>query len=152
MLTQLFKKLNTWLYVSISVLLISFSIILIFASVFNLYTSLLYGLWNDLILVILQSAWAIIIAAAISDVAKYMYEEWVKDKQLKRISEARETLTKIVVIISIAVAIEWLIYIFKAWIKDIALLIYPAILLVSSTIMIVWLWVYHKLTNTTKKK
>jgi hypothetical protein len=44
-----------------------------------------------------------------------MYEEEVmKGKEISQIEDAKETLTKIVVIISIAVYIEGLIYIFKA--------------------------------------
>jgi hypothetical protein len=41
-------------------------------------------------------------------------EEVFKDKELRNPAEARKTITKIMVIISIAVSIEGLVYIFKA--------------------------------------
>lgn len=151
---NIFKKVNSYLYILISILLLLFSIILIISSVYTLLINIFWELWEEnIILAVLQSVWAIIIWAAITDVAKYMYEEEVmKGKEISQIEDAKETLTKIVVIISIAVYIEGLIYIFKAWLQDIKLLIYPAFLIISSTIMIIWLWLYSKLTSWIHKK
>lgn len=150
MWNKIIRILNTILYGSVSILLILFALMLIYSSLENLYVNIFLKLSEEnLILAVLQSAWSVIIAAAITDVAKYMYEEEVRKSRLDwtlKLEEARETLTKIVIIISIAVSIEWLIYIFKAWLQDIKLLIYPALLIISSTTMIVWLWIYHKLT------
>lgn len=88
---------------------------------------------------------SVVIAVAIIDVAKYMIEEEVfKNKELRKPKEARETLTKIMVIISIAVAIEGLIYIVKAGSEDLSLLVYPAILIATSTFMVIGLGLYHK--------
>jgi len=97
----------------------------------------------------LQSVGAIIISAAIIDVAKYMMEEEVfKNKELRDPVEARRTITKIMVIIAIAVSIEGLVYIFNAGTKDLTLLLYPALLIVVSAILIVALGVYQKLSAT----
>lgn len=97
----------------------------------------------------LQSVGAIIISAAIIDVAKYMMEEEVfKNKELRDPVEARRTITKIMVIIAIAVSIEGLVYIFNAGMKDLTLLLYPALLIVVSAILIVALGVYQKLSAT----
>lgn len=80
--------------------------------------------------IMFQAVGAVIIAVAILDVAKYMIEEEVfRSKELRSPKEARETLTKIMVIVSIAVSIEALVYIFKAGSKDIRLLGYPVLLL-----------------------
>jgi len=100
----------------------------------------------------LQSVGAIIISAAIIDVAQYMVEEEVfMNKELRDPEEARRTITKIIVIITIAVSIEGLVYIFKAGMKDISLLLYPALLIVVSAILIVALGIYQKLSATIEK-
>jgi len=97
----------------------------------------------------LQSVGAIIISAAIIDVAQYMMEEEVfKSKELRDPKEARRTITKIIVIITIAVSIEGLVYIFKAGMKDLSLLLYPALLILVSAILIVALGIYQKLSYT----
>jgi putative Mn2+ efflux pump MntP len=90
---------------------------------------------------------AIIIAAAITDVAQYIIEEEVfHEKELRDPAEARKTITKIIVIIAIAVSIEGLIYIFKAGTKDLQLLLYPAGLIFVSSLSIVALGIYQKLS------
>ncbi len=100
----------------------------------------------------LRSVGAIIIAVAIVDVAKYMIEEEVLEHKTKRSPrEVRETLTKILIIVTIAVGIEGLIYIFKAGAKDITLLVYPAMLIITAVIMIVGLGVYQKLSVAAEK-
>jgi hypothetical protein len=101
----------------------------------------------------LQSVGAIVISAAIIDVAQYMIEEEVfMNKELRDPREARRTLTKIIVIITIAVSIEGLVYIFKAGTESMALLIYPAFLLFVSAILIVALGVYQKLSATIEQE
>lgn len=106
-----------------------------------------HSLEDKFISTMLRSVGAIIIAVAIVDVAKYMIEEEVLNPKEKRSQrEIRETLTKILIIVTIAVGIEGLIYIFKAGAKDITLLIYPAFLIITAVIMIVGLGVYQKLS------
>lgn len=96
---------------------------------------------------LLQSVGAIIISIAVLDVAKYLVEEEVlREKELRSPSEARKTITKIFVIISIASGMEGLVYIFKAGTIDMALLIYPALLILFSSISIVCLGIYQKLS------
>lgn len=106
----------------------------------------------DFIPLMLQSVGAIIIAAAILEVAQYMIEEEVfLNKELRDPEEARRTITKIIVIITIAVSIEGLVFIFKAGTNDLTLLLYPALLIVASAILIVALGVYQKLSATIEK-
>ena len=73
-------------------------------------------------------------------------EEVLRNKQLRTPKEAREALTKIMVIVAIAVSIEDLIYILKAGATDIRLLIYPALLIVTSVFMMVGLGIYQKIS------
>jgi len=107
---------------------------------------------DGFIAAMLQSVGAIIISTAIIDVAQYMVEEEVfMNKELRDPLEARRTLTKIIVIITIAVSIEGLVYIFKAGTKDLTLLLYPALLIMVSAVLIVALGVYQKLSATIEK-
>ena len=100
----------------------------------------------------LQSVGAIIISAAILDVAQYMVEEEVlMNKELRNPEEARRTITKILVIISIAVSIEGLVYIFKAGIKDLSLLVYPSLLILVSAFLVISLGIYQKLSVVIEK-
>lgn len=101
----------------------------------------------------LQSVGAIIISAAIIDVAQYMMEEEVfMNKELRDPLEARRTITKIIVIITIAVSIEGLVYIFKAGTEDLSNLLYPALLIMVSAILIVALGIYQKLSATIERQ
>jgi putative Mn2+ efflux pump MntP len=73
-------------------------------------------------------------------------EEVFRNKELRSPKEARETLTKIMVIVAIAVSIEALVYIFKAGAEDLRLLVYPAFLIVTVVLLIVGLGIYQKLS------
>tara|TARA_B100000029_G_scaffold387472_1_gene383488 strand:+ start:6561 stop:6743 length:183 start_codon:yes stop_codon:yes gene_type:complete len=55
------------------------------------------------------------------------------------------------VIISIVVGIEGLIYILKAGTADITLLIYPAILIITSVFLMIGLGVYQKISLQAEK-
>ena len=107
---------------------------------------------HGFISLMLQSVGAIIISAAILDVAQYMVEEEVlMNKELRNPEEARRTITKILVIISIAVSIEGLVYIFKAGIKDLSLLVYPSLLIMVSAFLVISLGIYQKLSVVIEK-
>lgn len=122
-------------------------------SVYEIFENLFSENKKEFIPLILHSVGAIIIAAAIIDVAQYMIEEEVfQEKELRNPEEARKTVTKIMVIISIAVSIEGLVYIFKAGTKDLRLLVYPAMLIFVSSISIVALGIYQKLSISVEDK
>lgn len=122
-------------------------------SVFEIFSSLFTDNKEDFLPLILESVGAIIIAAAIVDVAQYMIEEEVfHDKQLRDPREARRTITKIMVIISIAVSIEGLVYIFKAGTQNLELLIYPASIIFAASVSIIALGIYQKLSVSVENK
>ena len=119
-------------------------------SVYDVITTV--GNTTEYIPLLLQAVGAVIISAAIIDVAQYMMEEEVfLDKELRDPEEARKTITKIIVIITIAISIEGLVYMFKAGTKDLSLLVYPALLIVVSAILIVALGLYQRLSATIEK-
>jgi len=133
-----------------ALILIILSLIIMGWAVYDVIIS--FGGDAEFIPLMLQSVGAIIISAAIIDVAQYMMEEEVfLDKELRDPEEARRTITKILVIITIAVSIEGLVFIFKAGTKDLTLLLYPALLIMVSAILIVALGVYQKLSATIEK-
>lgn len=108
---------------------------------------------KEFILIMLQSVGAVIISVAILDISKYMIEEEVfRNKELREPEEARRTLTKVMTIIAIAVSVEGLVYIFKAGTEDLQLLIYPAILIMTSVCVIIGLGIYQKLSTSVEKK
>ena len=134
-----------------ALLLIIMSLLIMAWAVYEVIASI--PLKGEFIPRMLQSVGAIVISAAIIDVAQYMIEEEVfMNKELRDPREARRTLTKIIVIITIAVSIEGLVYIFKAGTEDMSLLIYPAFLLFVSAILIVALGVYQKLSATIERE
>ncbi len=134
-----------------ALILIILSLIIMGWSVYEVIFSI--SVAEGFIPLMLQTVGAIIISAAIIDVAQYMMEEEVfKNKELRDPVEARRTITKIIVIITIAVSIEGLVFIFKAGTKDLTLLLYPALLIVVSAILIVALGLYQKLSAAIETK
>ena len=147
------SKFLTFIHFIAAMILIFIALITMGWSVYEILINLFAENKNEFIPLILQSVGAIIIAAAIIDVAQYMIEEEVfQEKELRNPEEARKTVTKIMVIISIAVSIEGLVYIFKAGTKDLQLLLYPAFLIFVSSLSIVALGIYQKLSVSVENK
>lgn len=148
------KKMTNFIFSGLhlfaALILIALSLIIMGWSIYDVIFSI--NAENGFITSMLQAVGAIIISAAIIDVAQYMMEEEVfMNKELRDPLEARRTITKIIVIITIAVSIEGLVYIFKAGMTDLTLLLYPALLIMVSAILIVALGVYQKLSATIEK-
>jgi fatty acid desaturase len=155
---KLFENLTTLIYFFAAITLVLMSLMIMGWSVYEVlvhivpnlaldHTVLNLAIEKQFITIMLQSVGAVIIAVAILDVAKYMLEEEVfRNKELRSPKEVRETLTKIMVIVAIAVSIEALVYIFKAGAEDLRLLVYPAFLIVTVVLLIVGLGIYQKLS------
>ena len=142
---NLFSHFTSLLYLIAAVSLIFLSLTIMLWSIYEAIQSL--SQLSEFITKLLQSVGAIIISIAVLDVAKYLVEEEViRNKELRSPAEARKTITKIFVIISIAAGMEGLVYIFKAGTSDLTLLIYPALLILFSSLSIVCLGVYQKLS------
>lgn len=148
---KLFASLINSIHLFAALLLIIMSLLIMGWAVYEVVATM--PLQGEFIPRMLQSVGAIVISAAIIDVAQYMIEEEVfMNKELRDPREARRTLTKIIVIITIAVSIEGLVYIFKAGSESMTLLVYPAWLLFVSAILIVSLGIYQKLSATIEKE
>ena len=142
-----FERSTTAIYMIAATVLTVMALMIMGWSVYEVFTHIIseQKLDKQFIPVMLQSVGAIIISVAILDVAKYMMEEEVfRSKELRSLKESRETLTKIMVIVAIAVSIEGLVYIFKAGAEDIRLLVYPALLIIATVFIIVGLGLYQQ--------
>jgi len=147
---KMFNIIFSGVHLFAALILIALSLIIMGWSVYEVISNIKEE--AEFVPLMLQSVGVIIIAAAIVDVAQYMIEEEVfLNKELRDPEEARRTITKIIVIITIAVSIEGLVFIFKAGTKDLTLLLYPALLIAASSILIVALGVYQKLSATIEK-
>lgn len=105
-----------------------------------------------LVKALLDAIGLIVIGMAVFDVSKFLMEEEVLSSSgTKSPAKQRETLLKFLVIISIAVSLEALVFVFDAGKKDIAMLIYPTFLLIASVLVVVGLGVYQKLTQSDDK-
>lgn len=95
----------------------------------------------------------IVISMAVFDIAKYLYDEQiVRNLELRSAREARQTLTKFLVIIIIAVCLEALVFIFRTGTTNMSELIYPTGLLVASVFLVVGLGWYQSLSAGVEKK
>jgi uncharacterized membrane protein YidH (DUF202 family) len=134
--------------------LVMFSLISLFLSLISL-AMIIYALVNihtsigDKTLFaksLLDAVGLIVIGMAVFDVSKFLLEEEVI-KSHKEItpSTQKTTLSKFLIIITIAVSLEALVFIFNAGKKDISLLVYPVLLLVAVSFLVISLAVYHKM-------
>ena len=151
MIKKIFGVLLTTIHLIAALALIGISLVIMGWAVYEVISNISTS--KEFVPLMLQSVGAIIISAATLDVAQYMIEEEVfMDKELRDAKEARKTITKILVIITIAVNIEGLVYIFKAGTKDLTLLIYPASLILVSSFLIVSLGLYQKFSREIEKE
>jgi putative Mn2+ efflux pump MntP len=136
---------------------VAFSIIAIVLGLFAL-TMTAYGIgqtfyalffWEDFGDAVLRGVGYIVIAIAVFEVAKYLVEEEVvREREMRSPGEARRSLTKFISTISIAVFLEALVTVFRVSNTNVTELIYPALLLLTATAMIIGLGVFQRLSAT----
>jgi putative Mn2+ efflux pump MntP len=121
-----------------------------------------YGLWSvvraamgdgDVVLAVLEALGLVIVALAVFDVGKYIYEEEIeRERELRSAVEARQSLTKFMVIIAIAASLEGLVQVVHAAKADRAALVDATLLLLAAVAVVVGLGVYQRLTVPTEAK
>lgn len=95
----------------------------------------------------------VIVAIAVFDVAKYLFEEEVTgDHEKRSAAEARRSLTKFLSTIVIALFLEGLVVVFKTARADVALLGYPTALLMVSVFVLVGLGAYQRFSASVEEK
>lgn len=101
----------------------------------------------DILLGLLDFVGYLIISVAIFDVGRYLLEEEVfRERELRSPKEARQSLTKFMVIIVIAVTLEALLSVIRAGTKDTSLLIYPSALFLVATLLLIGLGLFQRLS------
>ena len=109
---------------------------------------------SDLGRQLLESVGYTVIAVAVFEVAKFIFEEEVIDPtELKHAGEARRSMTKFVSTIAIAVFLEALVSIFEASRGEgLQNMLYPTILLFAGVALIVGLGAYQRLSAAAEKE
>ena len=92
----------------------------------------------------------VIIAVAVADVGKFLFEEEViADRELRRPAEARGSLTKFMTIIIVALSLESLVLITKAARDKPADILFPSLLMLVAVAALVGLGRFQKLSQHT---
>jgi hypothetical protein len=139
-------------FVSRGVFGIASAVLMLIALALSVYSgglilAALRGPWGEAGAGLLESIGYVVIAVAVFDVAKYFVEEEViRGREMRLASEARRSLTKFISTIAIAVFIEALVMVFRQGGQDIALILYPAAILVTGVLIILGLGVYQRLS------
>ncbi len=101
---------------------------------------------------LLDEVGLIVFSIAVIDVAKYLtLEEIIKHSHIRKPREEREILTKFVVIIATALALEGLVLTIEVAKTQLDQLVYPVLLLLTSTVFIIGVGVYQKLNASVDK-
>lgn len=137
---------GTAVYGLVSMALLLISLAMVGIALWDIWRAIVSG--GDVVRKLLDAIGLIVIAMAVFDVSKYFLEEEVlRDRELRSAHEARATLTKFLVILSIAVSLEALVFIFGAGKEDLRKLVYPTLLLVAAVLVVVGLGVYQRLSR-----
>jgi uncharacterized membrane protein YidH (DUF202 family) len=97
--------------------------------------------------VLLDGVGYTIIAIAVFDVGKYLIEEEaIRGREMRQAGEARQSMTKFLTTIAIAIFLEALVTVFAAGKQDPAAMLYPTLLLLAGVALIVGLGVYQRLS------
>ena len=100
---------------------------------------------------LLDSVGYTVIAVAVFEVAKYIFEEEVLNpSEMRHAGEARRSMTKFVSTIAIAIFLEALVAIFQE--TSLSQMLYPTILLFGGVALIVGLGLYQRLSTTAEKE
>jgi hypothetical protein len=148
---RIFSFLSRLLYSVAALALSLISLAMIAAAGLDIWRTL--GTGDTLKHSLLNGIGLVVVSLAVFDVAKYLMEEEVmRNRELSSVPEARQTLTKFIVIIVIAVTMEALVFILDAGSQDLSLLVYPAILLGVASVMVVALGVYLRLSSNVEQR
>ena len=102
---------------------------------------------------LLRAIGYMVIAIAVFDVSKYLFEEEVvRGRELRAASEARRSLTKFMSTIAIAVFLEGTVTVFRVSNQNVAEMLYPTFLLISGILIVLGLGVYQRLSASVERE
>jgi hypothetical protein len=122
------------------------ALLILFSSVYTGFIEIISPSFS--IYKILDEIALIIFSIAALDVAKYLaIEEFIKRSHKASLYEEKQSLSKFVVIISTAIALEGLVLAIETSKTNLYELIYPVFFLITSALFILVLGIYKKLTK-----
>lgn len=143
---KILQNVSNYFFLMMGLIFAFSSMIVVLFAFWELYHCLIITQCETL-LSLLDFVGYLIISVAIFDVGRYLLEEEVfRDRELRSPKEARQSLTKFMVIIVIAVTLEALLSVIRAGTKDVSLLIYPAALFFVATLLLVGLGMFQRLS------
>jgi len=145
-LKKVVYKGSNYIFIGMGISLVISSLLIMSFAFWNL----LYCIFHecDLLNNLLDFVGYQIITVAIFDVGRYLLEEEVfRDRELRSPREARQSLTKFMVIMVIAVTLEALLNVIRAGARDFTYLLYPAGLFIVATSLLVGLGLYQRLSS-----
>jgi hypothetical protein len=146
-----FAHFSNALYFVISGAFVLIAVLLVGAALWNAAETLLNR--GEAVDALLSAVGLIVIAMACVDVGKYLFdEEVVRERELRSAVEARQSLTKFMVIICIAVALEGLVQIARVSQASFDALLSAALLILTAVAVMVGLGVYQKLSGDVEAK
>jgi len=134
------------LYTIIAFALLGASIILIGVAVWRTTQ----GFWtgDGALDTMLDGIGLVIIAVAVADVGKFLFEEEVQaDRELRRPAEARGSLTKFMTIMIVALSLESLVLIAKTSRETMGNIVYPGLLMLLAVFALVGLGLFQRLSQ-----
>ena len=134
------------------IFLITLAVLMIVFSCFELVSAFLIS-FADAKTKILRAISFIVIALAVFDVAKYFIEEeFSKVSGNQTLNEARVSLMKFVSSISIALFVEGLVGVFEASDKAPSNILYPAVLILVATAVVLTMGIYQRMSVNAEKE
>lgn len=134
------------LYTVIALSLMAAAVLLIGVAVWRTATG--YWTGENALDTMLDGIGLIIIAVAVADVGKFLFEEEViADRELRRPAEARGSLTKFMTIMIVALSLESLVLIAKTSRETMGNIVYPGLLVFLAVTALVGLGLFQKLSQ-----
>jgi len=88
----------------------------------------------------------VVVAMATFEIARHLIEEEVVRGRGRDVADARRSLTRLISTVAVAIFLEALVVVFHAGKENVPQLIYPTLLLVAATLIVVGLGLYQRLT------
>lgn len=143
--------------IGITTLLYTFASLTLILAAFSLAGKAFYEIYDAVILKgeinkdILNAITYTVIAIAVCDVGRYLVEEEVEhEKNLHSPTDARKTITRFLVVISIALSLEGLIGVFEAGNSNISGVLYPIAIVICAVFVLLAMGIFQRLSVETE--
>lgn len=93
----------------------------------------------------------VVVAVATFEIARHLIEEEVVRGRNRDTADARRSLTRLISTVAVAIFLEALVVVFHVGKENVPQLVYPALLLVAATLIVVGLGVYQRLSASVEE-